>query len=238
MPLEWKKDLLDKLDKVQSMASSNVLNPASVESLLVKLQPFIQTLIHLDSSLELVIRIQNGFKSKGYLQTSTTIEGTLDLEGNYTSFLIERKATAQTFNALIIRSFNQLKVSVQAKLLLACAKHSLYLQFKQTDLWIYIQQTDDSQLSIQNQSLSTSIQQELNQWEYVHQSPYSLSFYNTSQVGWHQKPIGSLRLSDHWNFVSRNQLHCRTKEPLKKEWKQRFLLGIYTGECYEILCAF
>lgn len=238
MLVEWKEDLLNKLKKVQSIASSNTLDPASVETLLIKLQPFIRTLIKLQPSLEMTIRIQNGFKSKGYLQTSTLIEGEVDLKGNYASFLIERKATAQTFNALIIRSFNQLKSSVQAKLLLECAKHSLYLQFKQTDLWIYIQQTDDSQLSIQNQSLSTSIQQELNQWEYVHQSPYSLSFYNTSQVGWHQKPIGSLRLSDHWNFVSRNQLHCRTKEPLKKEWKQRFLLGIYTGECYEILCAF
>ena len=80
--MEWKEDLLNKLKKVQSIASSNTLDPASVETLLIKLQPFIRTLMKLQPSLEMTIRIQNGFKSKGYLQTSTVIEGELDLKGN------------------------------------------------------------------------------------------------------------------------------------------------------------
>lgn len=42
----------------------------------------------------------------------------------------------------------------------------------------------------------------------IHKSPYSESFYDTSDVSWGHKPEGSLRLSDHWNFESCGARHC------------------------------
>ena len=50
--------------------------------------------------------------------------------------------------------------------------------------------------------------------EEVHKSPYSDSFYNSSDISWHHKPEGSIRISDHWNFYSQGSMHCVTNIPV------------------------
>lgn len=45
-------------------------------------------------------------------------------------------------------------------------------------------------------------------------SPYnketSGSFYDCTDKSWNYTPDGSIRVSDHWNFYSRGQIHCQT----------------------------
>lgn len=67
------------------------------------------------------------------------------------------------------------------------------------------------------------------------QSPYSLSFYNSSDISWNHKPENSLRLSDHWNFVTFGETHCKTDDPsLKHGWA----LGKYHNGQYQIIKRF
>lgn len=57
-------------------------------------------------------------------------------------------------------------------------------------------------------------------------SPYSLSYYNSKEIGWGYKPEGSLRISDHWNFGSENE-HCKTSEPVDGWALCKFESGVY-----------
>lgn len=47
-------------------------------------------------------------------------------------------------------------------------------------------------------------------WDVIHKSPYSNSFYSSSDVDWGKKPDKSYRVSDHWNFYTRGKWHCET----------------------------
>lgn len=69
-------------------------------------------------------------------------------------------------------------------------------------------------------------------WE---QSPYSLSFYNSLDISWNHKPENSLRLSDHWNFTTFDELHCQTDDP---NFKQGWALGKYHDGKYQIIKHF
>lgn len=46
-------------------------------------------------------------------------------------------------------------------------------------------------------------------WDQIVKSPYSNSFYDSDQIDWNYKPELSFRLSDHWNFYSQGQRHCK-----------------------------
>lgn len=50
---------------------------------------------------------------------------------------------------------------------------------------------------------------EMTNWEKIHKSPYSFSYYS-EKVDWNYKPDGSYRIADHWNFTSQNKKHCET----------------------------
>lgn len=50
---------------------------------------------------------------------------------------------------------------------------------------------------------------EINKFEYINKSPFSDSYYNTNEITWDYKPEGSIRISDHWNFISKGKLHCQ-----------------------------
>ena len=58
-------------------------------------------------------------------------------------------------------------------------------------------------------------------------SPYSNSFYDSKNISWSHKPEGSLRVSDHWNFNTYDEMgegildgrHCTTKN---KNFKSRW----------------
>ena len=67
---------------------------------------------------------------------------------------------------------------------------------------------------------------ELSQWEYIHKSPYSVSFYS-DKVNWGIKPDKCLRISDHWNFTSRLTLHCKTDIPVPEN---HWAIGQYNAE--------
>ncbi len=54
---------------------------------------------------------------------------------------------------------------------------------------------------------------ELSIWDKIIKSPYGQSYYNDT-VGWNHKEHGSLRLSNHWNFMSWGKMHCETTDPV------------------------
>jgi hypothetical protein len=71
-------------------------------------------------------------------------------------------------------------------------------------------------------------------WTVKSKSPYSHSYYDQEDgaIGWDEKPIGSLRISDHWNFSSRGKTHCPTDViPSTAEWS----LAVWDGTRYTIL---
>lgn len=86
-----------------------------------------------------------------------------------------------------------------------------------------------------------SILNELNDFEKLRKSPYSSSFYNSSDIDWDYKPEGSLRLSDHWNFrTSRNDYqdcHCQLKETTAQIYNSWMLCKYKNGK-YEVLKYF
>lgn len=51
-------------------------------------------------------------------------------------------------------------------------------------------------------------------WPVIQKSPYSDSFYSSTDIGWSHKPEGSYRVSDHWNFTThrdgKSKKHCET----------------------------
>lgn len=56
------------------------------------------------------------------------------------------------------------------------------------------------------------IQQMMKSWEVINKSPYSDTFYNSTDIDWSHKPDKSYRVSDHWNFYTRDKWHCQTLE--------------------------
>ena len=50
----------------------------------------------------------------------------------------------------------------------------------------------------------------MKEWQVIYKSPYSKSFYSSSDISWSNKPKDSYRVSDHWNFFTRGTYHCRT----------------------------
>lgn len=75
--------------------------------------------------------------------------------------------------------------------------------------------------------------EQMKTWENIYKSPYSNSFYNTTEVNWGEKPNGSLRVSDHWNFSTRKtkltgRLHCKTNKNVLNNSK--YTIGKYNSE--------
>ncbi len=58
--------------------------------------------------------------------------------------------------------------------------------------------------------------EEVLSWKRVARSPYGDSFYNTYNKTWTNTPDKSLRLADHWNFVSQARIHCKTNVDVEK----------------------
>ena len=79
--------------------------------------------------------------------------------------------------------------------------------------------------------------EEINKFDYINKSPYSSTYYNVPAITWDYKPEGSLRISDHWNFLSHGTKHCplaHTEEVIQNNW----ILGKYIDGKYEILKEF
>ena len=54
------------------------------------------------------------------------------------------------------------------------------------------------------------IKKMMHDWKVIVKSPYSDSFYDSTEITWSHKPDGSYRVSDHWNFYTQDKLHCKT----------------------------
>lgn len=68
----------------------------------------------------------------------------------------------------------------------------------------------------------------------VSESPYSESFYDR-KVKCGEKPEGTIRVSDHWNYLGRDdELHAVTDIDITKNWA----IGIYKEGIYEIVWQF
>ena len=78
--------------------------------------------------------------------------------------------------------------------------------------------------------------EEMQSWEVLRRSPYGDSFYSAEGITWGYKPHGSLRVSDHWNFGSGGEIHCRTECGHKSGWA----LGVYCADigAYRIVRKF
>lgn len=73
-------------------------------------------------------------------------------------------------------------------------------------------------------------------WNIISKSPYSNSYYNSDDIDWDYKPEGSLRLSDHWNFESNGEIHCKLDNT--KEYTKKILLCEYHNGYYHIIKEF
>ncbi len=76
---------------------------------------------------------------------------------------------------------------------------------------------------------------EIMSWDKKCKSPYSHSYYNLNagEKDWDTTPLGSLRISDHWNFSSHGKIHCLTNVPVQNN--RKWALGKWDGEKYVIL---
>lgn len=73
----------------------------------------------------------------------------------------------------------------------------------------------------------------------ISESPYSFSTYALQKgesITWNNKPKGSYRFSDHWNFESRGEIHCRLTNTNK--YIQKLILAKYNGKTYDIVEEF
>lgn len=80
-------------------------------------------------------------------------------------------------------------------------------------------------------NLNNAIASEIETWSTVSESPYSKSYYNYEGVDWGYKQEGSLRMSDHWNFESRGDIHCKTDCDITTGWA----VGKYSNGVYKII---
>lgn len=71
------------------------------------------------------------------------------------------------------------------------------------------------------------------EYEMVSRSPYSDSYYDSKDIDWGYKPIGSLRISDHWNFVSQNEIHCKLTNV--KRYTRGWKVAKFNGLTYDVI---
>jgi hypothetical protein len=77
------------------------------------------------------------------------------------------------------------------------------------------------------QSMPDELLEMIYKWGFIKKSPYGHSYYN-KRKDWNGFVDGGIRISDHWNFFAKGNVHCKTKTPVKnnKYW--------YVGKYYEI----
>lgn len=79
--------------------------------------------------------------------------------------------------------------------------------------------------------------EEIKKFNHINKSPYSLSYYNVPNVTWDYKPEGSLRISDHWNFISHGEKNC-ILEGVEEKVENNWMLAKYIDGKYHILKEF
>lgn len=92
-------------------------------------------------------------------------------------------------------------------------------------------------LPIYSMFMSDEARTELDTWSTRNKSPFSASYYNMDGIEWGSKPVGHLRISDHWSFESKEEKHCRLFNSPDRQvngWK----LCRYDGQFYHIVKEF
>jgi hypothetical protein len=79
-------------------------------------------------------------------------------------------------------------------------------------------------------NLPPGILEKMKEWEYISKSPYSNSFYSSKDVTFATKPNGSMRVSDHWNFVSRRDSKIHSKTDISVENNKEWCIGVFNEE--------
>lgn len=79
--------------------------------------------------------------------------------------------------------------------------------------------------------LPKKVLQDIEKWDIVNKSPYSLSAYDSYGISWDSKPEGSLRVADHWNWYSDGEYHCKTEDGFKDGWA----MGVRENGVYRIV---
>ena len=77
------------------------------------------------------------------------------------------------------------------------------------------------------------LQKIIKKYNFCQKSPYSDSFYTEGEIDWDSKPEGSLRVSDHWNFESEGETHCKLDST--SEYLQKWLVCEYHNGKYHII---
>ncbi len=86
-----------------------------------------------------------------------------------------------------------------------------------------------------NSGVPSKVADEISKFNVINKSPYSNSFYNTAYIDWGYKAPNSIRISDHWNFTSRGEQHCRLEGV--KEYTEGWKMAQYNEKTksYKIL---
>ena len=103
----------------------------------------------------------------------------------------------------------------------------------------YIKKLEPKTLSksdLDSYNIPDKIKEMMMEWDIIRRSPYSDSFYNSHDISWTHKPDGSYRVSDHWNFYTKDhKKHCKTD--IKTPNTTHVSIGKYNSEkgIYEII---
>lgn len=72
-----------------------------------------------------------------------------------------------------------------------------------------------------------SIVDKMMTWDVIFKSPYSNSFYNSTNIHRGFKPDGCLRVSDHWNYITKDGTkHCITYDDVIETRGQKVIVSI------------
>jgi hypothetical protein len=76
-------------------------------------------------------------------------------------------------------------------------------------------------------------------WPLIAKSPYGASFYDTPDKRWDHTPLGSRRISDHWDFKNTSPgRNCPSRMPRTgHKVGARWACGTWDGEAYVIAYA-
>ena len=81
------------------------------------------------------------------------------------------------------------------------------------------------------------IKEMMKEWPVINKSPYSDSFYSTTDISWSHKPDGSYRVSDHWNFTThrdgKSVKHCKTNKTVPTT--SHITLAQYNNGIYTVI---
>jgi len=79
----------------------------------------------------------------------------------------------------------------------------------------------------------------MKEWPVINKSPYSDSFYSSTDISWSHKPEGSYRVSDHWNFTThrdgKSVKHCRTDKSVPT--KSHITIAQYKDGIYHVILS-